>query len=104
MDLIQAMAAIQHLLAMAAIQHLLAMAAIQHLLAMRAIQHLLAMAAILHPMAAIQPPLDILEDLATATLTSSTVDMEDMSIMLMEVLVVAFSRVEILFPPVSTRV
>merc|ERR1719369_1885867 len=53
---------------------------------------------------AIQPPLVILEDLATATLTSSTVDMEAMSIMLMEVLMVAFSRVEILFPPVSTRV
>merc|ERR1711942_543246 len=97
MDLIQAMAAIQHLLAMAAIQHLLAMAAIQHLLAMMAIQHLL-------DMAAIQPPLVILEDLGTATLTSSTVDMEAMSIMLMEVLVVAFSRVEILLPPVSTRV
>merc|ERR1739845_65693 len=81
-----------------------AMAAIQHLLAMRAIQHLLDMAAIQHPMAAIQPPLVILEDLVTATLTSSTVDMEAMSIMLMEVLVVAFSRVEILLPPVSTRV
>merc|ERR1712183_671351 len=49
-------------------------------------------------------PSVILEDLATATLTSSTVDMEAMSIMLMEVLMVAFSRVEILFPPVSTRV
>jgi len=53
---------------------------------------------------AIQHPLVILEDLATATLTSSTVDMEDMSIMLMEVLMVAFSRVEILLPPVCTRV
>merc|ERR1711971_316429 len=31
-------------------------------------------------------------------------DMEDMSIMLMEVLMEAFSRVEILFPPVCTRV
>jgi len=95
MDLIQAMAAIQHLLAMAAIQHLLDIVAIQNLLAMAAIQH---------PMAAIQPPLVILEDLATATLTSSTVDMEAMSIMLMEVLMVAFSRVEILLPPVCTRV
>jgi len=104
MDLIQAMAAIPHLLAMAVIQLLLAMAAIQHLLDIVAIQNLLAMAAIQHPMAAIQPPLVILEDLATATLTSSTVDMEAMSIMLMEVLMVAFSRVEILLLPVSTRV
>jgi len=88
MDLIQAMAAIQHLLAMAVIQLLLVIVAIQHLLAIVAIQH----------------PLVILEDLATATLTSSTVDMEAMSIMLMEVLMVAFSRVEILLPPVCTRV
>merc|ERR1712168_805767 len=55
-------------------------------------------------MAAIQPPLVILEDLAMATLTSSIVDMAAMSIMLMEALMVAFSRVEILLPPVSTRV
>jgi len=88
MDLIQAMAAIQHLLAMVVIQLLLDIVAIQHLLAI----------------VAIQPPLVILEDLATATLTSSTVDMEAMSIMLMEVLMVAFSRVEILLPPVCTRV
>jgi len=76
---------------------LLHMDLIQHLPVITAIQHLQAIAAI-------QPPLVILEDLATATLTSSTVDMEAMSIMLMEVLMVAFSRVEILLPPVCTRV
>ena len=53
---------------------------------------------------AIQPLLVILEDLGTATQTSSTVDMEDMSIMLMEVLMEASSIVEILLPPVCTRV